>query len=96
MILREALGGVLASVVAGFVAAGFVAAAAQAGMSPASTPGMTTGFELAANGCGYGFHRTASGRCDNVRDYNAFCQPGFHKVPTPSTASGFRCVQNGY
>ncbi|HLW92996.1 MAG TPA: hypothetical protein VKS78_17065 [Roseiarcus sp.] len=71
-----------------------ITAVAQA--APAPSDDAAGGFQLAANGCGYGFHRTPTGRCDNVRDYNASCQPGFHKVPTPSTPSGFRCVQDGY
>jgi len=74
----------------------FVASAVQAEtLAPPPAPA-SSAVQLAADGCGYGYHRTASGRCDTVRDYNAYCQPGFHKVPTPTTTNGFRCVQNGY
>jgi hypothetical protein len=73
-----------------------VATAAHAEMAPPSYSGSSSDLRTVADGCGYGYHRTASGRCDNVRDYNAWCQKGFHKVPTPTTPSGFRCVQNGY
>jgi hypothetical protein len=74
----------------------FAATAAQAEMAPAPAQDPSADVQSIADGCGYGYHRTASGRCDNVRDYNAWCQKGFHKVHTPLTASGYRCVQDGY
>ena len=84
------------SALVGAAAMFFVATAAQA-ETPAPLPAQTSSaIQLAADGCGYGYHRTASGRSDNVRDYNGYCQRGFHKVPTPTTINGYRCVQNGY
>jgi hypothetical protein len=74
----------------------FVATAARAEMPSAPAQEPSADIQTIADGCGYGYHRTASGRCDNVRDYNAWCQKGFHKVKTPNTRSGYRCVQDGY
>jgi hypothetical protein len=74
----------------------FLAPAIASAAPPAPALAPSSDIHLAANGCGYGFHRAPNGRCDNVRAPNADCQRGFHSVPSPSTASGFRCVQDGY
>jgi len=45
--------------------------------------------------CGSGYVRAPNGACEVARDIFSNCDAGFHQVPAP-TASGYRCVQNGY
>lgn len=91
------LSGLAGQSLAAFIGAGAIVVAVTA-VEAAILPGpvvgnWTSGVQLAAGGCGAGFHRDIAGTCTPNRIHRRSCQPGFHPESFPN-GNGYRCIPN--
>jgi len=57
--------------------------------------GAAAGSRITNQACAAGYVRAVNGTCEVARDIFSRCGVGFHELPAP-TASGYRCIPNGY